>query len=55
MKRVQNNKQIKPFWLFNKQLLNEAEQVVKNYAADRGGCYPPRLKAEVDNILRDLH
>ena len=27
---------------------------MKNYA-DRGGCYPPRLKAEVDNILRDLH
>ena len=27
-----------------------------NYA-DRGGCYPPRLKAEVDNvnILQDLH
>ena len=23
-------------------------------SADRGGCYPPRLKAEVDNILRDL-
>ena len=21
----------------------------------RGGCYPPRLKAEVNNILRDLH
>ena len=38
--------------------MNEAEQDVKNYA-DRGGCYPPRLKAEVvDNILRrfrDLH
>ena len=27
---------------------------VKNYAA-REGCYPPQLKAEVDNILRDLH
>ena len=23
-------------------------------SAGRGGCYPPRLKAEVDNILRDL-
>ena len=23
-------------------------------SADRGGCYPPRPKAEVDNILRDL-
>ena len=22
-------------------------------SAGRGGCYPPRLKAEVDNILRD--
>ena len=22
--------------------------------ADRGGCYPPRSKAEVDNSLRDL-
>ena len=26
---------------------------MKNYA-DRRGCYQPRLKAEVDNILRDL-
>ena len=24
-------------------------------SAGRGGCYPPRPKAEVDNILRDLH
>ena len=32
----------------------EAEKDVKNYI-DRGGCYPPRLKAELDNILRDLH
>ena len=23
-------------------------------SAGRGGCYPPRLKAEADNILRDL-
>ena len=23
--------------------------------ADREGCYPPRLKVEVDNIFRDLH
>ena len=23
-------------------------------SADRGGCYPPRPKAEVDNTLRDL-
>ena len=22
--------------------------------ADRGGCYPPKLKAEVDNTPRDL-
>ena len=28
----------------------EAEKDVKNYA-DQGGCYTPRLKAEVDNIL----
>ena len=27
---------------------------MKNYA-DQGGCYPPRLEAEVDNILQDLH
>jgi len=27
---------------------------VKNYV-DRGDCYPPRLTAEMDNILRDLH
>ena len=32
----------------------EAEKDVKSYV-DRGGCYPPRLKAELDNILRDLH
>ena len=35
------------------QLLNEAEQDMKN-SADQGGCYPQRLKAEVDNTLRDL-
>ena len=35
------------------QLWNEAEQYMKN-SADRGGCYPPRPKAEVDNTLRDL-
>ena len=23
-------------------------------SADRGGCYPPRPKAEVDNTIRDL-
>ena len=23
-------------------------------SAGRGGCYPPRLKAKVDNTLRDL-
>ena len=23
-------------------------------SADRGGCYPPRPKAKVDNTLRDL-
>ena len=23
-------------------------------SAGRGGCYPPRPKAEMDNILRDL-
>ena len=27
---------------------------MKNYA-DRGGCYQVRLKAEVENILLDLH
>ena len=27
---------------------------MKNYA-DLGGCYPPRLKAEVNNILLNLH
>ena len=25
-----------------------------NNSAGRGGCYPPRPKAEVDNILQDL-
>ena len=27
---------------------------MENYT-DQEGCYPPRLKAEVDNILRDMH
>ena len=27
---------------------------MKNYA-DRGGCYPPKPSASVDNTLRDLH
>ena len=27
---------------------------MKNSAADPGGCYPPRSKAEVDNTLRGL-
>ena len=27
---------------------------MKNYA-DRGGCYPPKPKAESDNTIRDLH
>ena len=27
---------------------------MKKYA-DRGGCYPSRLKAEVDKILGDVH
>ena len=31
--------------------MNEAERDEKNYA-DRGGYYPPRLKADMDNILR---
>ena len=35
------------------KLLNEVEYDVKNYA-DLGGCYPPRMKEEMDNILRDL-
>ena len=26
---------------------------MENYT-DQGACYPPRRKAEVDNILRDL-
>ena len=34
--------------------MNEAEYLTKNYG-DRGGCYPPRPKAEADNTLRDLH
>ncbi len=49
------------FWLavfsmawYNKQLLDEAEYDMKNYA-DRGECYPPKPKAEADNTIRDLH
>ena len=34
--------------------LNDAQQDVKNYPY-LGGCYPPRLKPEVDNIPRDSH
>ena len=37
----------------NYQLLDEAEYDMKNYA-DRGGCYPPKPKAEADNTLRNL-
>ena len=37
----------------NKQLLNEAEQDMKN-SADQVGCYPQRPKAEVDSTLRVL-
>ena len=33
--------------------MNEAEYLMQNYG-DRGGCYPQRPKADVDNILRDL-
>ena len=33
--------------------MNEAEKDMKN-SVGRGGCYPPRPKAEVVNILRDL-
>ena len=32
--------------------MNEAEYLMKNYG-DRGGCYPSRPVAEVDNTLRD--
>ena len=32
----------------------EAEKDMKNYTG-RGGCYPRRLKAELDNMLRGLH
>ena len=37
----------------NKQLLNEAEHDIKNYR-DRGWCYLPKPKAEVNNIDRGL-
>ena len=40
--------------LTSKQLMNEAEYLMKNYG-DRGGCYPPRPTASMDNTLRDLH
>ena len=32
--------------------MNEAEYLMKNYG-DRGGCYPSRPSAKVDNTLRD--
>ena len=34
------------------RLSEELKNSMKN-SAGRGGCYPPRPKAEVDNILRD--
>ena len=34
--------------------MNEAEYLMKN-CGDRGGCYPSRLWAQVDNTLRDLY
>ena len=43
----------KYFERIRKQLLNEAEQDMKN-SADQGGCYPPRPSASVDNTLLDL-
>ena len=33
--------------------LNKAELDMKN-SADQGGCYSPKPKAQVDNILWDL-
>ena len=36
------------------QLLNQALVWYESHA-DRGGCYGPMPKAEVDNTLRDLH
>jgi len=35
------------------QLLNEAEEEMKNFAG-REGCYPPRLKLDVYRRLPDL-
>ena len=40
--------------VISEQLLNEAEKDVKN-CAERAGCYPSRLRAEVEKIPRDLH
>jgi len=34
--------------------LNEADYDVKKFA-DRGECYPPKLKANMDNNVGDLH
>ena len=33
---------------YNKQLQDEAEYDIKNYA-DRGGCYPPNPEVKVDH------
>ena len=38
----------------NKQFMNEAEYIMKNYG-DLGGCYRPRPTASTDNTLLDLH
>ena len=37
-----------------KQLMNEAEYLMKNYG-DWGGCYLLRHTASTDNTLLDLH
>ena len=44
---------LNPKYINIQQLLNKADQDMKN-SADRGGCYPRRSKAKVDNTLRDL-
>ena len=51
--KIGQKKSLTPFFHWALQLLDEAEYDMQNYT-DQGGCYPPKLKAEADNTLRDV-
>ena len=46
---------LETFWMINKTIIEFGfRRMWRIINADLGECYPPRLKAEVDNILLDL-